>query len=305
MKILITGATGFIGSHIARGLVEHGHKVLLLKRRESSLLRCSSILSKVRTLDLEDREWKEKAVDFSPETIIHAAWIGVTASEREDDTLQKKNIPLVQDLLIIAEKSATGKIIGLGSQAEYGFADSVLTEDTDPRPLNAYGKTKLEVLHLIQRFASDREITWYWFRIFSVFGSDQPPGWLIPDLVHDLLFSAQRYKDLTPGEQIYSYLDVSDLTQAILQALEKKNFSGIYNLTSTHRTSIRELVTTIKDRIDRNYQLHFGAIPYRKNQPMFVVGSPEKFTHVFSEFEYSSIEKRLPEIIDYQRTRFS
>lgn len=302
MKILLTGATGFIGSHIARTLVAGGHRVLILKRENSSLLCCSSIISQIETLNRNDLEWENKAAEFSPDTIIHAAWIGVTALERDDYDLQEKNIPFIDSLLRVAERCTVKKIIGLGSQAEYGSADSVLTEEMTPHPVNAYGKTKLKVLNRIRNFSQERKITWYWFRIFSVFGGDQPRGWLIPDLVHDLLFSPQRHKDFTLGEQIYSYLDVSDLTQAISKSIEKEGRSGIYNLTSRHRISIRELVTRIRNKIDKEYQLNFGALPYRKHQPMLVVGSPEKFIKTFSEFEQSSIEKRLPEIIDYQRT---
>lgn len=301
MRILLTGATGFIGSHIACSLVNGGHRLLVLKRKKSLLFRCSSIISQLEILNLEDSEWEEKTIDFSPEIILHAAWIGVAASERDDYESQEKNISFVNSLLKVAEKCSVKKIIGLGSQAEYGFTDSILTEEMVPNPINAYGKIKLRVLDMIRNFAQEREITWYWFRIFSVFGSDQPRGWLIPDLVYDLLFSQQRHKDLTLGKQIYSYLDVSDLAQAIFQSVEKEGSSGIYNITSRYKISIHDLVIMIKDRIDKDYELSFGALPYRKNQPMFVVGSSEKFIKIFSEFECSSIEKRLPEIIDFQK----
>lgn len=302
-KVLLTGATGFIGSHIAKTLLKKGCRLLALKRSSSSFSLLEDVLQQIEWLDMDMPGWENTAIAFSPDIIIHSAWMGVTSEERSNYSFQQKNIEFIASLLAIALHSGTKKFIGLGSQAEYGNIDVVATEETEAHPTTAYGKVKIEALDTIRNICEKNNINWYWLRIFSVFGVDQSSQWLIPSLVRDLLFSAKREKDFTKGEQIYSYLDVADLAEAVSRVTLFDGLQGIYNVTSKVHKSIASLILEIRDAIDKDYQLNFSALPYRVNQPMLVAGSPEKFIRIYGEFETTTMISRLQDIISFQRKK--
>ena len=109
--ILITGITGFLGSHIAESLVDN-YNVIGLKRKKSNVWRCENFKDKVIWIDIDtDTDYTNELSKYSLETIIHGAWIGVESQEREDWSVQTKNIYFLLELLQVAKKTATENFI--------------------------------------------------------------------------------------------------------------------------------------------------------------------------------------------------
>ena len=164
MKILITGGTGFIGSHIVRTVVSAGHQVITLRREKSSLARCSDFAKQITWLDHGASDWTQRAIAEKPAVIIQAAWAGVTAAERADWKLQATNLVLFADLLHIADNVNLQQFIALGSQAEYGPINGRVDEVYPCRPDTAYGATKLACLTLLEGFARKKGMGYAWLR---------------------------------------------------------------------------------------------------------------------------------------------
>lgn len=170
MKILLTGATGFIGSHIAEILLSNGFELILTKRSQSSLFNCTSFLNKVIFINTDNADWLIEVCNLTPSVIIHAAWNGVLSKDRDTWRSQLSNIDLVTKLLFIAEKCHVTKFIGLGSQAEYGLYSGVISEKCPINPTTEYGCLKIATSQQISSYCELNKINWYWLRIFSVFG---------------------------------------------------------------------------------------------------------------------------------------
>ena len=266
MRILLTGASGFIGSNICNFLCRKGYELLLTKRASSDLSLINELSYNIIQIDWSKEGWIEKAIDFKPDVIIHSAWIGINSYERDNDTLQAANLILIDKLINIAVASQTKKFIGLGSQAEYGNIECEASEEDPVFPFDSYGKTKLQVLHHLQSASLKYDFEYYWLRIFSVFGDGQSKEWLIPSVINNILFSPQRFMDFTLGEQIYSYLDVEDISYSIELILQSTDKSGVYNISSSDKIKLKELIISIRDLIDSSFKLNFGAIPYRLYQ---------------------------------------
>lgn len=282
MKILLTGATGFIGSYIADELFLKGYELMLIKRSSSNLRNCELFKDEVKWVDTDSGDWILKAVEFMPDIIIHSAWIGVEAKDRDDYELQNKNIDFVDKLISIAEKTKPIKFIGFGSQAEYGYLDSVVSEEKECKPDFAYGKVKLEVLDKIKSFCEGKGISWYWLRVFSVRGEREGQNWLLPSFERKLKDGNENSMDFTLGEQKYAYLDVKVAASYVAKIIEKENGkSGIYNISAIGAKSIRDILTEIRDRLRPNFVLNFGALPTRPNQSSIIEGKMDKF---FNEF---------------------
>lgn len=170
MKIFITGATGFLGSHIANAAINEGNKVMCLRRNTSVSLFDAVVEKNIEWLNNEDSDWKQKLAIFAPEVLIHCAWNGVRGTDRNNLKVQLKNVEFSKKLF---EAYPYKQIISLGSQAEYGFYDSIVTEDYPLKPVNNYGLAKVHVLDELRTYAEAHNIEWQWIRIFTVFGEKQ------------------------------------------------------------------------------------------------------------------------------------
>ena len=84
--VLITGISGFLGSQIARQLLLDGYKLFATRRKSTDLARCEDFKSDINWIDLEDGDWQIKVINIKPEIIIHSAWLGVSANDRDNCT---------------------------------------------------------------------------------------------------------------------------------------------------------------------------------------------------------------------------
>lgn len=297
-KVLITGITGFLGSHIAENLIANKIGVIGLKRPKSNIWRCKDFANKVEWIDIPDNGFFVKELkECSFDTIIHAAWIGVEANDRNNWTEQIKNISFFVDLLEVVKVKKIRKIIFLGSQAEYGNVNSKVSENFPTNALNAYAATKLACLEILKTFSALNNLNWIWLRVFSVFGTKENSNWLIPSLVDSML--NRKEMDFTFGEQNYAYLYIKDCAEIIRRVVVSDINSGIYNISSNEIRSIRSLIEDVKDIVNPNFILNFGALNYRCGQSMHIEGDIQKLIDQIGNIDFSDYKIALENTIDY------
>lgn len=299
-RILITGISGFLGSQIAKQLISLGHKLIATKRPSSNLWRCEDYANKLTWINLNEANWQSKILEFHPEIIIHTAWSGVSAIDRDDWDIQFSNIEFALKLLQIAKQCKVKKFIGFGSQAEYGNFSGIVDENYPLNPTSAYGASKIAISQIIKNYCSINEINWYWCRLFSFFGEFESNNWFIPTLI-DKILSIQKM-DMTPGEQKYAYMYVGDLAKTISKIVETDINSGIYNISSSKAISLLELTNKILEIIKPiESKINFGAIPYRANQSMHIQGSNLKLeTELGEKIEELDFNDSLNKVIEYK-----
>jgi len=300
MKILLTGATGFLGSHIAENLISHNFELILTKREHSSFKNCQSFQNEVTWIDTDSALWIDKIIELKPEIIIHAAWNGVSSVNREDWENQLTNIDFMYQLLKIAERSNVKKFISLGSQAEYGQFEGKITEEYPLNPTSSYGAIKLAVSELQKAICTENKINWYWLRVFSVFGEREHEKWLIPSVINKMLTECTEM-DFTLGEQEYAYLYVTDFADSITNVVLQDAPSGIYNVSSDNPIHLKELLMLIRDKVNPVFKLKFGALPYRSNQSMRIEGDSSKFNKAFGQINTSDFTIKLERVINLYR----
>lgn len=300
--VLVTGATGFLGSHIAEELVKRGFQVVALKRSTSNLWRCKEFNEQIRWIDCDNLiDAESEIINSNPVILIHAAWNGVKASDRDNWIEQETNLSFLVSLLEIAKKAKISKIIALGSQAEYGNFEGYINEDYKCNPNNAYSSIKVCASTILKSCAEQNEIDWYWVRIFSVFGPREEKNWLIPATINNLL--EKKMMELTPCEQKYDYLYIKDFASGILSIIEKTSaVSGIYNMSSSTSIKIKDILSFLEGKISPKQKLlHIGALPYRLNQVMHMQGNSDRFFQTFNFKPKSNIYEGLEETLDYYR----
>jgi UDP-glucose 4-epimerase len=276
-KVLITGITGFLGAQIAAKLVNIGISVIGLKRPSSDIWRCQDFSDKIEWVELTG-DYISKLIILQPDVMIHSAWIGVEAADRDNWKLQAKNIDFFIELLEMAKQAGVRKILFLGSQSEYGVINEKVSETTHPQASSAYGSIKLACLEILKAFSHINQLEWIWLRVFSIFGEKESSNWLIPSVVNRMLNDEEM--DFTLGEQKYAYMYVKDFADIIANIINIPVPSGIYNISSDETVTLKSLVVKIRDIINPDFRLNFGAIAYRENQSMHIEGDSKKLNSV-------------------------
>lgn len=304
ITVLLTGATGFLGAHIAAQLLEkHGCKLIALKRRSSDVWRCKEFVHKIIWIDLDDDDWQQQVAGHSVKIIIHSAWSGVAAGDRLAWTSQLGNLNLLMQLLELGKSIGIEKFIGLGSQAEYGTFSGVINEEAPANPNTAYGTIKHMASQLVRNFCADVGISWYWLRLFPLFGEQEDANWLLPSVIKNI--ANGKPMDLTPGMQRYAYLYVKDFAAMLMTIADAENApSGIFNISSSQPVTLKHLLEKIRDSINPSVSLNFGALPYRSYQTMHMEGNMSKFRQVFGEPVIGSFDQNIANTVAYFINQF-
>ena len=267
-RVILTGATGFLGSHVVRCLLNHGCSVAVVQRPQSDPWRLSGVLPHLRVIgaDLESiSAVTNEILAFRPDVVVHLAWYGV-GNEYRNDPHQVRNIQLSLALLEVAHRAGCSAWVGLGSQAEYGIQDRIISEDSPTHPVTLYGAAKLAACLLAQRLCELHGMRFVWLRLFSAYGAADNPSWMIPYVILTLLRGNRPA--LTAGVQRWDYLFAEDAAEAIYRASTAPSVQGIFNLGSGQAHTVRSIAERIRDEIDPRLPLGFGEKPYGPGQIM-------------------------------------
>jgi UDP-glucose 4-epimerase len=266
-RVLVTGGGGFIGSRVVRQLLRDGCEVALLLRPGSASRRLGGSLDQCTVVhgDLDRLDACRSALlALRPQAVLHLAWQGVQGAAR-NSAVQLTNVGGSLALYRVAQDAGCESFVGLGSQAEYGPVAGRIAEDAPTHPTTVYGAAKLAVGTVLERYAAQGGPRFAWMRLFSCYGPDDDPAWLIPYLARTLLAGGRP--SLTRCEQIWDYLHVDDAAAAVIAAMHARA-SGVFNLGSGRPRPLREIVGMVRDAVDPALPLGFGEVPYRPDQVM-------------------------------------
>ena len=265
-KAVITGAAGFAGYSTTIELLNSGYEVYAVLRPNSEHNeRLSYHTDNIHLIELDCSDFGKipMVVDSECDVFIHLAWFG----GRDDFSVQTDNIGYCLSALESAAALKCKRFIGIGSQAEYGLCDSLISEDTKTAPINAYGAAKLAALYLSKRRAEQLGVEWIWGRIFSLYGDKEPSGRLFPDLINSL--RTDRAINLSSCEQNWDYLNVKDGAKAIVALAEKGHPGEIYNIANGDYRSLKSFVEEARDLLNSKSDIEYGpkADPFVSLQP--------------------------------------
>jgi len=302
MRCLVTGASGFLGSHLVRQLLKRGHSVTVLMRGELQARRVGDWLDRVRVVQgsLESTEsLREKLAHETIDVFFHLAWFGVTAEYRNDTEQISKNVVGCLRLWELARDIGCKHWIGIGSQAEYGPSKEVLHEDLAPRPVTAYGVAKLTSGMLTGKMSEMAGIRHTWVRLLAIYGPGDDPRHLIPTVIQTLC--AGRKPPLTKGEQKWDYLYVEDAAKA-LSLIAEAGVAGTLNLGFGKTVVLRRLVERIRDLVNPHLALGFGDVPYRADQVMRLEADISRLQSATGWNPETSLQEGLRRTVEWFRS---
>lgn len=281
---LVTGSTGFIGSGLVRRLSEAGKRVYCLTRNESTNLERIVGLTGVEVLTIPSYSPQNLNVALKgvrTDVVFHLAAYGVSPNDRDPHLMVEGNIGSITGLLMAVDSWPLKKFIHTGSCSEYGKQPNrePISEDALLQPLSLYGAAKAASISYGKILARQLNIPFAVLRLFGVYGPGESQNRLLPHLIESLV--QDKPAELSPGGQIRDYLHVDDVIDCFMEAASSDSTEGIYNVCSGIPVSIQELSFNLAEVMAKPTDLlHLGKLPYRSDEPMWLVGSNERFKKV-------------------------
>lgn len=275
MRVLVTGAAGFVGSHVVRALLSRRDEVLALLRPSTSRSRIADLLGRIRVDEagLGDGPALQAALaEFRPEAVMHLAWYA-RPGDYLDSPANLASLSATTALVHRALAMGCRKVVGVGTCLEYGSSDRPRSESDLTDPTSLYASCKLAAWLVCGALARQWGAEVAWARPFHVHGPGEDPARLVPSVAAAL--GAGRHFDVSPGLQVRDHLHVGDVAAALVH-LTKPGVSGIFNVCSGVPVTLREVLLTVGEILGRPELLRFGARPYAPNEAMFLVGDPAR-----------------------------
>ena len=259
-KILLTGATGFLGSHLSKRLIEDGNEVLAIKRTTSSIIRLGAFASEIQWLNSET---------LKVDSLRHVDAVIQTATcyGRKEETAEE---------LLSVNTLFPLRLLDLAFRSDVG---AFINSDTSlPAFLNTYSLSKKQFLMWGKFFATSRSFPFMNVRLEQFYGAFDDPGKFTSYVIKGCLNKTNELK-FTDGSQLRDFIHIDDVVNAYMTLLSTKepNFSE-FELGSGYSISIRKFAETVKHLCKANTRLEFGAIPYRYGEIMHTKANISKLT---------------------------
>ena len=272
-RVLLTGATGFIGSHCLEPLLRRGYEVHAVSRspREADGAEVNwhqaDLLQPGSARTLIDR--------VKPTDLLHLAWYvvpGKLIAAPENFEWVTASLELVRRF---AEAGGT-RVAVCGSGYEYDWAYGYCTEELTPCvPDTVYGACKHALHELVRSYAQGSALSAVWPRVFFLYGPGEHPQRLVSSVIRALL--CDQPAPCSHGRQIRDYLHVQDVAEGLVTVLDS-DARGSINVCSGQATTLRDIVLTIGRLTDREALVQLGAVAARANDAPLVVGSNARAT---------------------------
>lgn len=309
-RVLVTGASGFIGSHLTRRLVNDGAVVHALTSNVSSVyparlldLRDSLTLHEA---SLDDRGAMELLADeVRPEYVFHlGAYTHVGKSWSRVDECTQVNIQGTVNLLMALERYGFTRFINTGTSEIYGDIDVPFREDATVHPVSPYSISKHAAEEYCRLFADARSLPIVRVRPFNAFGPMQSPDRVIPEIISRAL--QKKPLKMTQGTQTREFNYVEDLADGFIALATAPGIEGdLFNLGCGREISVRDIAITILRLMGDPITPEFGALPERLIEIYRMHADVTKTRERVGWSSKVTLEEGLEKTIDWYRDALS
>jgi nucleoside-diphosphate-sugar epimerase len=274
MKILVTGATGFIGNHLIRELLKNSSNQVVATSRSANKAKRFDWFPKVKHIEYDFNNNIDKDLHSffdKPDQLIHLAWDGLS---------NYKDLVHIEKILFDHYRFVKSMVVGglkdvviTGTCFEYGMITGCLSEDLDTKPSNPYAVAKDTLRKFIIELQKKNSFTYKWIRLFYVYGEGQSRTSLM-FLLDKAIQNKDKEFNMSGGEQLRDFMTIDEMVKNIdLIASQNIYINQPINCCSGKSISIKNLVESHLEEKKFNIKLNLGFYPYPDYEPMEFWGS--------------------------------
>jgi UDP-glucose 4-epimerase len=298
-RVLVTGATGFVGRRLVRWLVEAQARVYAAAAPDEALERVDALPARARRLvfDLRDAQAVQAAVaESAPQVVIHLAAVGVTNPSVDPVLALAVNTGGTLHLLEALTGRDVRRVVLAGTCHEYGAREAVEVLD----PFNAYAASKVAAWAFGRMYWRAHGLPVVIVRPFQVYGPGQPGHTLIPAAIRAAL--AGEDFPMTPGEQQRDFVYVDDIVAGILAVAQAPGIGGhSLDLGTGQVTAVRDAVECVWAITEARGLVLAGALPYRSGVVMCLAADADRTARLTGWRAQVGLEEGLGWTVDWAR----
>jgi nucleoside-diphosphate-sugar epimerase len=302
MKIIITGANGFLGSNLIRKLISENHTIYAFSNQTNNI---DDILDKTQfsfgyTSDIIN--YKDDIINFAPDVVIHCGWSGGNNYNDLNDTKQfYDNVePSINLLSILNQLHKKPKFVGFGSFSEYGMCSTKITEENIEDPVNLYGLSKLTFKKYSKIICEINNMDWIWVRPCYVYGPYDVKTRLIPLLINKFINNDPITLDKCDKTIDYIYID--DFTEYVYNLIMSSN-NGVFNICSGNQYNLKEIINTVYELADSNSQVTYNSNINRKLTSSYICGDNTKIKNATNLSPKTDIKNGILKTINFYKNK--
>lgn len=315
MKALITGITGFVGSHLAEYLLSKGYEVYGTRRWRSRMENIEHILDKIKLVeaDLNDAHSIENAIkQIKPDYIFHLAGQSFvpTSWHAPQETVKTNVIGTLNLLEAVRKYSSESKIQIAGSSEEYGLVhenETPIKETNELRPLSPYGVSKVGEDRISYQYAQSYGLKIIVTRAFNHTGPRRGEVFVCSDFAKQIVQIERGLKEpvIHVGnlEAKRDFSDVRDVVKAYEVVLQKGDFGDVYNICSGKAYSIKYVLDTLLTMTDAKIEIKQDPDKMRPSDVPILLGDCTKFKNKTGWEPTIPFEQTLKDTLNYWRER--
>jgi len=282
-KILVTGATGFIGQYAVAELIRRGHTVIASSANPQKA-RQADWYGQVEYIPFNLAEQPSDADIFSffgaPDSLIHLAWEGLP--DYKGAFHLEENYPRHAAFLENLLAHGLHDLTVIGTCLEYGMQEGKLEEQRPAKPIVAYASAKNRLRIRLEELQTKYSFSLRWVRLFYMYGRGQNPKSLLSQL-DKALEAGEKIFNMSGGQQVRDYLPVEKVAAYIVRIAEQRRVQGIINCCSNHPVAVADLVEDYLRRVRKKISLNLGYYPYPDYEPMRFWGDDSKLKIILED----------------------
>lgn len=276
MKVLVTGANGYIGRHVVKEVLARGHEVI------AADLNYKGVDSRATLTEVDIFSGDENICQKlnCPDVCIHLAWRDgfIHNSARHMENVSN-HFTFLNNMI----KGGCKNIAVMGTMHEIGFYEGKVDENTPCNPLSQYGvaKNALRQAMLLQAKAEGANL--YWLRAFYILGDDSKNCSIFTKLLQAEEDGKEKFP-FTTGVSQYDFIDVKELAKQIVCASLQTEYTGIINVCSGQPVALKDKVEQFIQDKNLNIKLEYGVFPERPYDSQIIYGDNTKITEIMKKY---------------------